>query len=167
MRLYLPWEIPEQDHSREQCDSARGLGCTVSGYAWPYHGIDPTATAYEALKLATDCHIPISSILWYDVETVLDSHGVVTIPTAAEVRATADRTLAEGGNPGMYTSLTMWARAGSPDCSECWNWTANYTGHPALDSLPLYGGWARDMVVGHQFTSTPYDQSVFWATALE
>lgn len=145
-----------QDHSRAQIASALASGCTVGGYFWLYATQDPRQGIRAATALATAAGLDLA-VLWTDIETYTDG----TIPTAAQVDDAMDECAQLGLTPGVYTSPEMWRRAGNPRVEPHWrNWTALYNGRADL-AVPEYGGWAAEQIVGHQFTSTPIDRSVF------
>lgn len=144
----------------------RGLG----GYGWAYGPInandsvgqqdDPrdAVRAYlDVLARAGESRVPI---LWIDAE------GTTNLPTVGWMDTAFDEAVRQGQRPGIYSNPSWLSQhfgntqafAGQP------LWTANYNGHMDVDD-PSYQ-WGGMQVVGHQFTSTPIDRSVFLPEAV-
>ena len=129
---------------------------------WLYADADPRRGIRDAIELARSEGI-LLPVLWIDVETYTDG----TIPSALTIAAAIDECELLGVQPGIYTSSAMWQRIANPNFSHLPLWVAHYyfEPRPNLEGVQLFGGWSRDMVYGHQWTSSPVDQSVFLAKA--
>lgn len=148
-----------QDVSRNQIASVLANGCTVGGYMWLYKDLDPYLAVADVLKLARSCGVKLP-VLWLDVETYTDG----TIPGPGTIQAALNECDEEGVIGGIYTSRSMWQRIGSPSMfGDSPLWVADYNEKADLDVV-LFGAWTE--AKGHQYTSTPIDQSVFTAALL-
>jgi Glycosyl hydrolases family 25 len=151
-RLYLPWENPSQDVSKNLVSVAKAHGCKVGGYFWAYSSSDPKDSIKAALSLALDCGFK-PDILWIDVETYTDS----TIPNESWLRSAQEAADSFGQKVGAYSGINYWKQIGNPSFPNWYLWSANYNNTHDL-VLPVYG----DMIlVGHQYTDVPCDRSVF------
>jgi hypothetical protein len=99
--------------------------------------------------------------MWKDIEDYPDWKLGPTIPDVSEVEALSDECVKLGVRDGYYSNPTEWGHAGNPQIGpDAVEWDANYTNvKPAdLSAARPFGGLT---VVGHQFSSTPLDQSMF------
>lgn len=157
VKLYQKIEVIPQDWSRAQIESAQDNGCQAGGYFWLYRDLDPFTAVNDVLDLAESCGLDLP-VLWIDVEDYTDG----SIPRWETVRDALTACDERGVTGGIYTSISMWAKLNAPDIPEGIPlWTANYGSAPDLEGTPLYGGWTREWLRGHQWTSTPVDQNVF------
>ena len=76
--------------------------------------------------------------------------------TKPEIGAAIAAIRLEGLRPVLYTAAWWWqGDFGNPtDFGDLPLWTANYRSPPLSDSVPIYGGWARESVMGHQWSGT-------------
>lgn len=154
VHLYHFVEKPTyQITAKAQIDSARTNGCSVGGYCWLFGGFSPAGQVGGSLSLARGKGVNLP-VLWLDIEEYPDDGS---IPTGDEVIAAVGTCYAEGVQPGIYTRRDIWDRIGAPQLPGVWLWDANWNGDITLNVEP-YGGMT---VKGHQWTSTPIDQSVF------
>lgn len=153
VRLYLPWERPPQEHSLTQIASARDNGCDVQGYCWLYRGDYMRDVVDSCRSLADQAGLDLTRALWADVETYLDG----SMPSWYSVTNFLTGCREAAIRPGIYSSAEMWRRGKygqlGPDVLL---WAARYGVEP-WDVDP-FGGMS---LVGHQYSSTPVDQSVF------
>lgn len=158
VHLYLPWEKPDLHHSLAQINSARAAGAVVGAYVFLYPDADPIKTVDEATNIIWACW-PADArprVLWIDVE----AHG--ELPKLNQVEVAINRCYEAPIQPGIYTSKAVWTEYGNPSVfNDVPLWTADWGSVPALDTTPLYGGWHRRLIWGHQWTSQLVDQSVF------
>ena len=156
VRLYQAAELPSQEHSLAQIESARANGCTVGAYVWLYAGLDPRSQVRDVLALAARAQLRIP-VLWLDVEPEADG----SLPDVLEIRTAIGACWLAGVRAGIYSGSWAWPKLGSPtEFAEegVPLWTADYNGQPTL-GVPLYGGWTE--VQGHQYQGSPIDRSVF------
>lgn len=162
VKLYQSFEIPPQEHSIDQIESARLEGATAGGYFWLYRvaPADARAQVRGALAVADEAGLALP-VLWVDVEDYTDG----TIPTARQVSDALDECAKHSVLGGVYWNEGIWRRLGSPDFGGVPLWAADWDEIPLLDT-PAFG----DMIlVGKQYTSTapdgsPLDRNVFLAS---
>jgi hypothetical protein len=162
VRLYLPWEKPSRQHSLDQIASARWAGCSVGGICWPYPEVDPRQTVLEALTLADHAGLTLP-ILWMDLETYDGQPG----PDADWLLKAADAGVKQGVKCGLYTAQ-WYIDTYVPDAARLGHlplWAAFYNHIADLDSVPIFGGWTRNMLWGHQYNADGIDRDVFDARA--
>lgn len=146
----------------DQLQVAHAVGLTVSGYCWAYFGMNPGACVAASLDVARASGVPLSFI-WLDAE---DEPGGVD--PVAWLRAAADEVAQLGWRVGVYSAAWWWnSRAGgSEGCSDLPLWAAAYDDDPNLESVGLFGGWARESLAGKQWSGDPIDRDTFarWVT---
>lgn len=168
VRLYLPGERISQDHSKAQIRSALENGCSVGGYFWCYSSFDPKESVRQAIVLAKGEGIDLR-VLWHDCEPYYGANGAIIDPgpDAEWLRESGQVCDELGIKKGIYTGRYYWRdRIGNgEDFSDWWLWAADYNRMPNLDSVPPFSGFTR--TVGHQYTSSGVDRSVFLEEILE
>jgi GH25 family lysozyme M1 (1,4-beta-N-acetylmuramidase) len=156
VKLYQTIESIPQEQSADQIASALASGCTVGGYVWLYHGVDPAQQVHDALELAQRCGVTLP-ILWIDLE-LYEGIG----PTLDEA-LTAARTCDALGVPvGIYTGNWFVKDYWDGEIGQLVDypvWLADYNGQADLDTPSLY--WPAERVVGHQYQDKPIDFDVF------
>ncbi len=140
-------------HSAAQLASALANGCTAGGYIWAYGSRDPRVSVRDGISLARSCGVELP-VLWLDIEEYPSDHS---IPNSIWIETALDECAVQGVRGGIYSGRYVWQKIGSPAFPGVPLWTADYNERPDLD-VPVYGGME---LVGHQFTSTPVDQSVY------
>jgi len=140
----------------QQLTAAATLGIETSLYAWAYKDYDPAQTVQDAISLANLVSIT-PSVLWFDLEDVNPSPDSDWLLGAiAECQRLAIPYY------GVYTGAWWWYSHMNAEMAfqDVWLWDALYDGSPELcdPSEPSYGGMH---LVGHQYTSKPYDMDVF------
>lgn len=151
--------------AREQVASAQRAGCTVSAYIWVYWDLEPVAHVRDALANLEGA--PLATV-YLDCEdgnpgSALDDWLSKAV---AEIEFQGYTTELHGYRAGIYTRTNWWVEQGnSRGFTRLPLWLANYRSAPALDSIPLPGGWT--MASGHQWTDNPIDQSVFLRAVTE
>lgn len=163
VRLWLPEEIPEEEYSFDQADSARDHGCTVGAYFWLYGTLDPVKQARDAVDLMQRCGIE-GVPLWVDLETYAERSGGISYPTRLETQAACAEIKRLGAEPGIYTGnwfvRDYWGGTVG-ELATYYVWLADYSSEPGLNIYSPY--WPRELVVGHQYTGSPVDLDVFRA----
>ncbi len=152
----------ESDKHREiaiaQLRSVAANGCTVSGYIWCYWNQKPWSHIADALSIIQEAQAPVQMI-WLDVE---DEAGAERGLIRDWLNAALDEVAKRGYSAGIYTGQWFWAVYGAGDSySHVPLWTAQYDGVPDLDSVKLFGGWARELVWGKQYGADEIDLDVF------
>lgn len=134
-------------HSKAQIASALSLGCTVGGYGWLYASIGVEQQVSDFLSLLQP------TILWLDIEKYTDG----SLPNAHHIEAALAYSQVLGQEAGIYSGKYVWDSLGNPSFPGVKLWSANYNNQHDL-VVPSYG---EMVLVGHQYTSTPVDRSVF------
>ena len=167
VKLYLPQEVISQDWSIAQGSSAAANNCSVGGYVWGYADLSPEQTILDALDLIPRV-CPGTSMLWLDCE---EYDGVGPLGSWIQRAVYAGEGL--GQRIGVYSAKWYWDKIGNPEILSRISatgrpplWIAQYNDIPDLDVQPLFGGWTREDIKGHQYTSTPIDQDVFLSDSL-
>lgn len=161
VKLYLPWERIGKDYTRSQVASAKANGCKAGGYVWCYRSEDPRKTVMEAVALADECKLD-SPVIWLDCETYEVGGKVVDPgPDVAWLGAACDELRQRGRQPAIYTGAWYW-NAYLPKCkafADALLWVAQYDHIETLESVKLFGGWAR--ATGKQYSADGIDLDVF------
>lgn len=149
-------------YSIAQANTARGRGCTVSGYGWLYAGIGGARQANEFVATAGKAGIEFgpTNPLWLDCEDYTDG----SYPDLGVIRQAVEWCERTGIPCGIYTGGWWWKpRTGnSTEFSHLPLWSSNYVGHAGLVE-PGYGGWTLDTLGGTQWSGNPVDRSTFKA----
>lgn len=160
VKLYQTIENIPAQYSIDQIHSAQANGCSVSGYVWLYHGVDPEQQVADALAVAdlAGVHLPV---LWIDLETY-EGEG----PTREEALAAVQACEAHEVQPGIYTGNWYVHDYWGGDVGELGSqivWLADYNGVPDLNTPSPY--WSTPYIVGHQYSDKPVDMDVFHPSA--
>ena len=135
-------------HARSQIASAKSLGCSVGGYVWLYASVDIEQQINDALSLLEP------TVLWLDIEKYTDG----SMPNEQQIRQAIEYVDRLGKVAGVYSGQYIWQELGNPSFPGVPLWSANYNNMHDLTSVPSYGDMT---LVGHQYTNTPCDRSVF------
>jgi hypothetical protein len=146
------------DIAYEQTAHVLSVGKSLGGYGWLYRDEpidDQVADWYEFLATA-GVTVPV---LWIDIEPYQTNSN---LPSTEQIKQCIELVRRGGISPGIYTGPWVWSLLRNPIdpvINACPLWTAEYNGLATLSDVTLYGGWT--VAVGHQWTSSPLDQSVF------
>lgn len=152
VRMYQPGELPSQDHSHLQIESARQNGCRVGGYMWLYAAWDARQQIRDAVALARDCGLNLR-YLWIDYEPYTDG----TKPTGDQLAQAVSECWEQGVNPGIYSGKWCW-----PDDDTFFGiplWAAQYDGIESVDNFIPFGGWTQ--CAAKQYQGSPIDLSAW------
>ena len=131
----------------ENLRRAKQAGFILATYAVVYPSV-PSAQTVDVAKRMCGEFWPQLSFVGIDCETegITEAQifGMETAIRAAELR------------PLMYTGGWFWKpkMADSQAFNHLPLWTANYRSPPESDSVPLYGGWTKNSLVGHQWAGS-------------
>lgn len=161
VKLYQTIENIPQQYSLDQLASAQANGCSVGGYVWLYGSVPLMQQVGDALDLAERAGITLP-ILWIDCETYRESNGTTTYPTQAQALQAVQACEARGVRAGIYTGNWFVEGYWGGNVGELASrpvWLAAYDDVATLETPSPY--WPRELVLGHQYDSTPIDQDVF------
>ena len=152
-----------QASTRAWVATARQAGVWCLPYSWIFGGLDPAQQVRESIQLFIDSDMP-PKIVALDCETY-DVGGTYDAgPSAEQILAACEEARSMGVEPILYTG--KWWLDGIQGNREILRgipaWIANYNNVHDLN-VPAVDGVR---VIGHQYTSTPVDWSVFDLEAL-
>lgn len=150
--------------TREWISLARQAGIWAFPYVWLFRSMDPARQTREAIELFRDSDMP-PSLIALDCETYGHGSSFDPGPTAEQILTAAETARGMGVEVILYSGLP-WLTDMDGDHEILRGvpaWIANYNGQQTLD-VPA-PEWVR--VIGHQYTSTPVDWSVFSLEALK
>jgi len=134
-------------HAEGNLARAEAAGFILATYAVVWPGL-PSGTTIQVAKQMCGRFWDNLSFVGIDCET----DGI----TEAQIYGMEQAILAEGLRPIMYTGQWWWQ--GHFGDSQAFKhlplWTANYRTPPNSDAVPLYGGWGREQLIGHQWAGT-------------
>jgi len=156
VKAYQEIESVPQSCTIQQMHSALANGCSVGAYVWLYHGISPAQQVQQALEVAERAGVTLP-LLWIDLETYQG-----TAPTIDEAEAACAACDQRGIRSGIYTGnwfVDAYWHGQIGRLVEYPVWLAAYDGLEQLDTPSPY--WPREMVKGHQYSSSPIDLNAF------
>lgn len=160
VRMYQPGELPSQDHSRAQVESARANNCRVGAYMWLYAAWDARKQIRDAVALARDCGLSLR-YLWIDYEPYTDG----TMPTIEQLFQACSACLIEGVKPGVYSSKWCYPDDTTMVDTNVPLWAAQYDGIESVDNFIPFGGWTQ--CAAKQYQGSPIDLSAWRAEYAE
>lgn len=156
VKLYQTIENIPQSYSINQIHSAQANNCTVGGYVWLYHGVNPRQQVQDAVELAEKSGIDLP-LLWIDCETYEGE-----APTLEEVLEAVQMCHDLSISVGIYTGNWFVRDYWGGDIGALVDypvWLADYNNQADLLTPSPY--WPREKVLGHQYSSNPVDIDVF------
>ncbi len=153
--------------TRAHVANARAAGVWCLGYVWLYRSVDPRESVRTSLELFRSTGE--NPKIWFlDCETYQASDGsrFDPGPNVDQIMAAADQCRAMGVAPAIYTGawwINGHLQGDKSKLSGMPAWLADYSKPPNLD-------WPAPIglkLIGHQYTSTPVDWSLFDLAALK
>ena len=134
-------------YALENLRRAKQAGFLLATYAVVYDSVRSAQTVGVAKQMCGEFW-PELRFVGVDCETPniteAQIHGMVTAIEAEHLR------------PVIYTGAWWWQGhfGDSPAFKHLPLWTASYRNPANSDTVPLYGGWTRDKLIGHQWAGS-------------